>query len=209
MARPKTKNDPKMEPLARRLSEVVFNPSELAEQLGVSSAAVAQYRNGSTQPTLANLVKIADIYGVSTDYLLARTNFPTLDKTDDSQAVCDFVGLSWSTVAKLHQWAGDKDKKTSRREVVDALVNNPAVLDALHAFFSVNVDCGAALAASDDGTLMPTDEFHKFIALCDSETDRVAMFPAKKIGVYALQQAVMDELTVTRERWQKLRKGGK
>ncbi len=38
---------------------------ELAYAIGVSQAAVAQWENGTSQPTLDNLRKVADILGVT------------------------------------------------------------------------------------------------------------------------------------------------
>ena len=35
-----------------------------------------RYERGEVEPSMDALYKIADYYGVSTDYLLGRTNFP-------------------------------------------------------------------------------------------------------------------------------------
>lgn len=47
--------------------------SELAEILKVSRQTISSYELNLTEPTFETLVKIADIFGVSTDYLLGRT----------------------------------------------------------------------------------------------------------------------------------------
>lgn len=46
---------------------------KLSEQLGVSRSTVAMWENGSSQPDNDMLIRIADIFGVSTDYLLGKT----------------------------------------------------------------------------------------------------------------------------------------
>lgn len=50
--------------------------AEAADQLGVSSAALSTWESGKKSPTLDNLIGMAELYGVTTDYLLGRTNEP-------------------------------------------------------------------------------------------------------------------------------------
>ena len=50
-----------------------FNQTRLAELLNVSLTAYQKYEHGTAEPNFDNLSKIADFYGVSTDYLLGRT----------------------------------------------------------------------------------------------------------------------------------------
>lgn len=48
-------------------------PNPVGKEIGVSSATVSQWKNGSI-PNGETLLKIADYFGISTDYLLGRTN---------------------------------------------------------------------------------------------------------------------------------------
>lgn len=41
---------------------------------GVAAPSVANWERGKTNPTHENIVKLADLYGVSVDYLLGRTD---------------------------------------------------------------------------------------------------------------------------------------
>ncbi len=50
---------------------------ELAAVLNVSQNTYSQYENGVIELTAENLVRLADFYGVSVDYLLGRTTDPT------------------------------------------------------------------------------------------------------------------------------------
>ena len=86
-------------PLARWLQDLATNPKALAEYLGVSVQAVNQYKQGTAFPKTENLIKIADFYGISVDYLLGVTSVPNRDTT--IQAVCDYTGLSESAVKEL------------------------------------------------------------------------------------------------------------
>lgn len=48
---------------------------EMAEKLGISQPSYIRYENGSSEPTLENLVKIAEIFDVSTDFLLGKAEY--------------------------------------------------------------------------------------------------------------------------------------
>lgn len=48
---------------------------DLASRLNISQPSYARYEIGTSEPTLENLVKIADILDVSIDYLLGRINY--------------------------------------------------------------------------------------------------------------------------------------
>ena len=52
------------------ISQAVF-----AKSLGVSFSVVCYWETDRSEPTAPNLVKIADFFGVSVDYLLGRTDF--------------------------------------------------------------------------------------------------------------------------------------
>ena len=47
---------------------------QLADDLQVSVATISNYENGRHIPDPVTLCKIADFFGVTTDYLLGRTN---------------------------------------------------------------------------------------------------------------------------------------
>ncbi|MBR2968181.1 MAG: helix-turn-helix transcriptional regulator [Clostridia bacterium] len=44
----------------------------VAEHLGIKQPSYIRYEKGESEPTLANLVKIAELFDVSVDYLLGR-----------------------------------------------------------------------------------------------------------------------------------------
>lgn len=47
-----------------------YSTRELAEKLGVSQSSISLWEKGDRKPDFEKIVKLADIYGVSTDYLL-------------------------------------------------------------------------------------------------------------------------------------------
>lgn len=48
---------------------------DMAEKLGISQPSYIRYEKGGAEPSQENLVKIADIFDVSVDYLLGRAEF--------------------------------------------------------------------------------------------------------------------------------------
>ena len=46
--------------------------AEVASALGVSSVVYSRYETGSRQPSIDILIQLADIFGVTVDYLLGR-----------------------------------------------------------------------------------------------------------------------------------------
>lgn len=48
---------------------------QMADKLEISQPSYIRYEKGDAEPTQQNLVKIADIFDVSLDYLLGRNNY--------------------------------------------------------------------------------------------------------------------------------------
>lgn len=53
---------------AKKVSQV-----EMASALGLTKQCVSNWENDNIQPSIEMLVKIADYFGVTTDYLLCRS----------------------------------------------------------------------------------------------------------------------------------------
>lgn len=56
-----------------------MNQVELANALSVSKQTVSNWENNNIQPSVDMLVKIADYFSVSTDYLLCRNNTKSIN----------------------------------------------------------------------------------------------------------------------------------
>lgn len=50
-----------------------LSQSDVARRLKVSPALISAYENSERKPSLERLVALADVYHVSTDYILGRT----------------------------------------------------------------------------------------------------------------------------------------
>ena len=55
---------------------------DLAAALEIAANTLSQYENGKREPDQETLIKLADYFGVTTDYLLGRTDEPTTQKTE-------------------------------------------------------------------------------------------------------------------------------
>ena len=51
---------------------------DLCETLGILNRAYHFYEQGGREPSLKNLIALADFYGVSIDYLVGRTDDPRM-----------------------------------------------------------------------------------------------------------------------------------
>ena len=59
-----------------------FSQVKFAETFGIGQSSVVRYEKGEASPALELLVKIADYYDVSLDYILGRTDNPQGKKYD-------------------------------------------------------------------------------------------------------------------------------
>ena len=70
-----------------------------AEEMGIPYPTFVKYISGTSECPAKNLIKIAQYYDVTTDYLLGLNPNPTTDT--DKSAVCLYTGLSQSSVDKV------------------------------------------------------------------------------------------------------------
>lgn len=53
---------------------------KLAIDLNTNQNTISRYETGTREPSIDELIRIADYFQVSVDYLLERTDIPTLNK---------------------------------------------------------------------------------------------------------------------------------
>ena len=78
-------------------SALGWSQVELARALNVSKQTVSNWENDNIQPSIDMLVRLAQVFGVTTDYLLGMDNVPRLDVS----------GLSEKAIAHLSLLIGD------------------------------------------------------------------------------------------------------
>lgn len=67
-----------METLKKIRNKKGLTQADVAAKLGITYQAYAHYETGRRQPDPEMLLKMANLFGVSTDYLLGRDETPTL-----------------------------------------------------------------------------------------------------------------------------------
>ncbi len=88
---------------------------ELAHFLGVTDNTISYYVSGSRTPNLSQLIKIAEFFNTSVDYLLGLTDAATTDK--DVQYICDYTGLSEDAIDTLHSCIKIMDEEAYKLSV--------------------------------------------------------------------------------------------
>gem|GEM_PF-268883 len=84
-------------------SEIGLSQEQLAKKLRLSKAAIGHYETGFRRPDLDTLERIADFFGVSTDYLLGRTPIRNMTTKDIHTAddLKRYLGLDKTDVVRL------------------------------------------------------------------------------------------------------------
>lgn len=71
-----------------------WTQEELAKRLGISRAALSHYEKNRREPDYETLTKLADLFHVSIDFLVGRTNNPHSRLDDDIRNFADQLELS-------------------------------------------------------------------------------------------------------------------
>ena len=61
--------------IAKLRKEKNITQQDLANKLGVTDRAISNWENGNIMPSVEMLIKIADFFSVSTDYLFSKKTF--------------------------------------------------------------------------------------------------------------------------------------
>ena len=92
-------------PFASRLRDLLdakgMNQSKLAEHIGVTRQAISAWSLGISLPDIEKFGLIADFFGVSTEYLLGRTDVSKPDAT--KQALAEYLCLSEAAIDEIRR----------------------------------------------------------------------------------------------------------
>lgn len=92
--------------IAERIRAIVENSGlsqkAIADNIGVSRQAISQYCDGSTVPNADKLLKLAQFFNVSADYLLGLSETPTTNP--EIKAICKYTGLTQESVKVLQYY---------------------------------------------------------------------------------------------------------
>lgn len=89
-----------------------YTQDEMAAMLGISRAALSHYEKGRREPDYATLIKIADLFQVSLDYIMCRTDDPRMHLSDEVRAFADGLELSDEEILERFAFTIDGKKLT-------------------------------------------------------------------------------------------------
>ena len=92
-----------------------FSQAELAQKLQCSSSAVGMYEQGRREPSAQLLVEIAQLFGVSTDYLLTGKATTEQEEAVTHKALLDVLRTADERLEK-------RDKRPFSREELTVLM---------------------------------------------------------------------------------------
>ena len=86
--------------IINRLRNLIDNTGKsretIAKNIGCDTSTITKHYNGDRQITLDFVVRYAQYFNVTTDYLLGLSNVGTIDI--DLQFICNYLGLSETAI---------------------------------------------------------------------------------------------------------------
>lgn len=163
-------SDPLPRNLRHLMEERKLSQQTVADALGVKRQSVAQYCDGSAYPSLQRLCSLADLFGVTTDYLLGRTECKSPDV--EVQAACERYGLSETALHKLEDM--NLNTLAHFNKLIDLLINNLAMpvdkwynalveIKALEKVKKISVYSSKKYKINDDDTMCITLQEAKYL----------------------------------------------
>lgn len=100
---------------------------KVANDLKLSRQVYNFYENGKRNPDIQTLIKIADYYGVSIDYLLGRTNVIKPENIDEDDLLSKINTADSETKASVEQFLNyllyEKERKNKEKNDNNAKKN--------------------------------------------------------------------------------------
>lgn len=115
-------NEPFPKRLRQLMDEQGLSHQAFGSYLGVARQSVGNYCDGSVSPSPDTLIKVANYFSVSVDYLLGRTDVRTPEL--DVQIASKITGLSENAIAVLHDCCGH-ERFTGTQKTINALLTHP------------------------------------------------------------------------------------
>lgn len=105
--------------LRELLRERKITQSKLSSDVGILNQSISQYLDGSVTPPLEKLIKLADYFNVSIDYLIGRTEVASTSVK--KKEICQVTGLTAKSVDILKKFKFNPDTETSMPTVLSII----------------------------------------------------------------------------------------
>lgn len=88
---------------------------EVANNIGVTGVAICSIENGKNNPSITNLLRLAELYEVSTDYLLGKTECENFAKQYEYlQSLEEDELLKELDLLNINEWTTKSGRKYSK-----------------------------------------------------------------------------------------------
>jgi transcriptional regulator with XRE-family HTH domain len=181
---------------AERLDDLVYekrklgkNTKDIAAESGVPSGSLSKYQNDAGEAGINSLAKLANYFGVSTDYLLGLTDIP--HGNADDMAIADRLGFSNNSIEAFV----DLKDSTGKNAFINHLSDNDFwdILGGLQiAFFNyvqAKVDEIDSFKSPDEGLLYGIEHSDYRPIRNEGELGFNLMLSAEHYYDFCLQQA--------------------
>ena len=89
--------------LVKLRKELGLTQEDFAQKIGYTRTAISAWEIGRNEPSNADTVRIAEFFGVSTDYLLCKTDIRNSGKQIDEVLNEAMIGMSKEEYEKLSE----------------------------------------------------------------------------------------------------------
>lgn len=101
-------------------SENNLTQAQLADILGIAKTTLAAYEQGKSEPNIELLIKMADYFCVTVDYLIGKTNCIH----EEYQPISDILGIDEKTIDILKGFSRNK-AEYSQLDFLEAIIQHP------------------------------------------------------------------------------------
>lgn len=95
--------------------------AELADKLGLAPSTISMYERGDRDPDTSTLSKLAEIFNVTVDYLLGRTDEPNTIKEIDKKLKENNIHIAANSKVDLGKLAKLDDKQA---KIINNLIDD-------------------------------------------------------------------------------------
>lgn len=108
--------------------------AQLAEILGIAKTTLAAYEQGKSEPNIVLLIRMANYFCVTVDYLIGKTNC----SNSDYQPIADSLGIDEKTIETLLLLSATT-YKYSNLDYLEAIIQHPqfpALLNQINSYIA-------------------------------------------------------------------------
>lgn len=178
---------------------------QFADSIGISRQSMSNYESGKHSPDIDVVVRMADFFGCSTDYLLGLTEHPNQEQEkyygeDISRLSQTLLALPWSVREQwLDTFIGVVDS------VQQGLNRQISTNFQAHIFFTLQTQilslCSAVVDKQRSGDYTPqeanaaNDKLHSLIRLLRAEVDNLDDMAYKRINLLPTSDSNNEKVT--------------